>query len=171
MFRETNPNEIQTTNERRILVWSKKIIKYFVTCARKRSQKQKKKMGYGFAKSVKPNIQNVKCLTKQGEQMYYENKKKQFREDCHELNDLIGNAIDEMENQYGKKRSYAITSVIVPFVLASLLSRHFKQFYYDEPQDIINYLNYLKKIFVAECDDRDEMDMIDSIEYGSEVSA
>ena len=103
--------------------------------------------------------------------MYYENKKKQFNKDCHELNEFIGNAIDEMENQYGEERRYAITAEITPIVLASLLARHFKHFFYNEPEDILNYLNYLKELFVKECDDRDEMDMVDSVEYGSEVSA
>ena len=103
--------------------------------------------------------------------MYYEKNKKQFSKDCHQLNNEIGNAIDSVENDFTGYHQKAIVEEVVPVVLATLLTRHFKQFFYDEPQDIINYLNYLKRMLVAECDDREEMDMVDSIEYGSEVSA
>ena len=101
--------------------------------------------------------------------MYYEEKRKQFSKDCHQLNDALGNAIDSVEDDFKGYHKNAITQEIVPVVLANLLVRHFKHFFYDEPQDIINFLNYLKKMLVEECDDRDELDMVDSIEYGNEV--
>jgi len=103
--------------------------------------------------------------------MYYEKNKEDFKPDCIELNDAIGNAMTDVEESYGEERSRAITEEVTPVVLANLLARHFKVFFYNEPEDILNYMNYLKRLFVKECDDRDEMDMVDSIEYGSEVSA
>ena len=102
---------------------------------------------------------------------YYENNKKKFQQDCHELNNAIGDAITDIEESYGKERSRAITTEVTPVVLTHLLARHFKCFFYDEPEDILRYINHIKDAFVQECDVRDELDMVDSVDYADGVQA
>ena len=96
---------------------------------------------------------------------YYENNKDKFKSDCIELNDAIGNAMTDVEESYGEERSRAITTEVTPVVLTHLLARHFKCFFYNEPEDILRYINHIKDAFVQECDVRDELDMVDSVHY------
>ena len=102
---------------------------------------------------------------------YYENNKKKFKSDCIELNDAIGNAITDVEERHSKRRSQAITEEITPVVLTHLLARHFKCFFYSEPEDILRYINHIKDVFVKECDDTDGLDFVNSIDYTQEVQA
>lgn len=99
------------------------------------------------------------------------NKNTQFADDCIELNQILGNTLDDFESSYKGKRAEVVITEVVPVVLAELLAKHFKHFNYNKPNDILTYLNYLKYVFVTACDDSEELDMIDSIDYGSEVQA
>lgn len=103
--------------------------------------------------------------------MYYKNKKVYFQSDCTELNDAIGNAITDVEERYSKRRSQAITEEVTPVVLTHLLARHFKCFFYSEPEDILSYINHIKDAFVKECDDSDELDMVKQLDYTKEIQA
>ena len=102
---------------------------------------------------------------------YYDNNKKKFQDDCYELNNAIGNSITDVEESYGEERSRAITTEVTPVVLTLLLARHFKCFFYNEPEDILRYMNHIKDAFVQECDVRDELDMVDSVDYVDGVQA
>ena len=102
---------------------------------------------------------------------YYKNNKEEFQQDCYELNSAIGNAITIVEESYGDERSQAITTEVTPVVLTHLLARHFKCFFYNEPEDILRYINHIKDAFVQECDVRDELDMVDSVDYVDGVQA
>lgn len=102
---------------------------------------------------------------------YYEDNQEQFADDCMELNQVLGEAMDEFEDRFQGKHNSAITTEVIPVVLTKMLAMHFKHFYYDEPQDIMHYLNYIKNMFINVCDDREELDMIKQVEYGSEVQA
>jgi hypothetical protein len=107
-----------------------------------------------------------------GEQiMYYEDKQEQWADDCTELNQIIGEALDDFEDKFEGEQAQAVTTEVVPVVLAKLMARHFRHFYYDEPEDILKYLNYLKDIFVDVCDDKDELDMIKQVDYLKGVQA
>lgn len=99
------------------------------------------------------------------------NKNKQFADDCIDLNLALGNTLDDFESSYKGKRAEVVITEVVPVVLAELLAKHFKHFNYNKPNDILTYLNYLKYVFVTACDDSEELDMIDSIDYGNEVQA
>ena len=102
---------------------------------------------------------------------YYEYNKDKFKSDCIELNDAIGEAMTNVEESYGKERSQAITTEVTPVVLTHLLARHFKCFFYDEPEDILRYINHIKDAFVKECDVSDELDMVNSVDYIDRVQA
>jgi hypothetical protein len=55
--------------------------------------------------------------------------------------------------------------------LTHLLARHFKCFFYSEPEDILSYINHIKDAFVKECDDSDELDMVKQLDYTKEIQA
>ena len=108
---------------------------------------------------------------------YYETNSDKWNKDCHTLNSAIGNVIDEIEDSIkprvdgGNRHKKEFVAEVVPSVLVSLLARHFKHFHFDHPEDILNYMNFIKKALTHECEQREEMDMVKSIEYGSEVTA
>ena len=108
---------------------------------------------------------------------YYEKNDNQWNKDCHKLNSVIGNAIDELEKSIGIRvdgddtHNRAFITQVIPAVLVSLLAKPFKHFHFDCPEDILNYMNFIKKALTHECEQREEMDMVKSIEYGSEVTA
>tara|TARA_R100000995_G_C3481880_1_gene124427 strand:+ start:231 stop:545 length:315 start_codon:yes stop_codon:yes gene_type:complete len=102
---------------------------------------------------------------------YYENNKDQFADDCIKLNSVLGHAMDEFEESFKGDHKDSFITEAIPVVLAKLLARHFKHFYYDEPGDILNYLNYIKSIFVAVCDDKEELEMVKEVDYSGEIQA
>ena len=102
---------------------------------------------------------------------YYQNNKDQFSDDCAKLNSILGCAMDEFEESFEGEHRRSFLAEAEPVVLAYLLARHFKHFYYEEPSDILNYLNYLKRIFLSECDDREELEMVEKVDYSGEIQA
>ena len=106
---------------------------------------------------------------------YYETNADKWNEDCHTLNSAIGYTMDELEENIGKgyddTHNQEFITQVIPTVLMSLLAKHFKHFHFNKPEDILNYMNLIKKSFTEECDDREEMDMVKSIDYRSEVTA
>tara|TARA_R100001082_G_C4331068_1_gene145662 strand:+ start:125 stop:445 length:321 start_codon:yes stop_codon:yes gene_type:complete len=99
---------------------------------------------------------------------YYENRDEQFSQDCHELNEALGNAMDKITDALEDEHSEALIANVIPTVLITLTARHFKHFFYDSPKDILNYLNFIKKVFVRTCDDSDELDMVNDLDYNKQ---
>ena len=99
---------------------------------------------------------------------YYDSRDEQFNEDCHELNDILGNAMDELTDALEYEHSKALIANVIPVVLITLTAKHFKHFFYDSPEDILNYLNFIKKVFVKTCDESDELDMVNDLDYNKQ---
>ena len=99
---------------------------------------------------------------------YYDSRDEQFNEDCHELNDVLGNAMDEFTEELEWEHEEALTAHVIPVVLITLTAKHFKHFFYDSPEDILNYLNFIKKVFVKTCDESDELDMVNDLDYNKQ---